>query len=239
MISRQKHQQAQHMIAVPVPKSIDNLTLTLRQTVNTDAHKVRGCTILPDGRMMFTCFKRHKVIAINNDGTKDFEMKLDRCFDIDYIDNNIMFVTSDPDNNTVTCIDFQGMIQWEFKEESVLKCPQGISVDNDGNVYVVGAKSNTVVVISHDGKRHRQLLSSKEGLSYPYALHYDQSTNSLLVANDQDHAFFFSSRLEKKHSCKESSDKEIDDAAKDWRRLSLDREGGKKQRREKKNNNYK
>ncbi|CAG2256903.1 unnamed protein product [Mytilus edulis] len=41
------------------------------------------------------------------------------------------------------------------------------------------------------------------------------------------------SRLEKKHSCKESSDKEIDDAAKDWRRLSLDREGGKKQRREK------
>lgn len=47
------------------------------------------------------------------------------------------------------------------------------------------------------------------------------------------------SRLEKKHSCKESSDKEIDDAAKDWRRLSLDREGGKKQRREKKNNIYK
>ncbi|CAG2234274.1 unnamed protein product [Mytilus edulis] len=42
--------------------------------------------------------------------------------------------------------------------------------------------------------------------------------------------------VRKNRSCKESSDKEIDDAAKDWLRFSLDREGGRKQRRERKNN---
>ncbi|XP_071123299.1 uncharacterized protein [Mytilus edulis] len=276
IIRRQKNQQAQHMIAAPVPISIDNMTLTLRQTVKTHGTNVKGCTMLRDGRMMFTCYDQEKVIAINNDGTKDFEMKVGSYFDIDYIDNNIIFVTSgsrrrsqyitlldiekrkvvrrfnvgefnegavlindetliycasenglkiidlnnetigsirsgplglsgfsyvtsfdnyiiytNPDNNTVTCIDFKGTPLWEFKEESVLKGPQGISVDNDGNVYVVGAKSNNAVVISHHGKRHRQILSSIEGLTHPHALRYDQSTNSLLVANTQGRAFLF------------------------------------------------
>ncbi|CAG2207520.1 unnamed protein product [Mytilus edulis] len=274
ILSRQKDQQAQQMIAVPV-KSIDNLTLTLRQTVITHATNVRGCTIIPDGRMMFTSYYQHKVIAINNDGSKDFEMKLDNCFDILFAGNNMIIVTSgfdsdfinlidietrkvtrkrggvryrkegavitndrtliycagdaglktinfdneiigsirsgplsisgysyvtsfdkniiytNPDNNTVTCSDFQGTTQWEFKKENVLKCPQGISVDNNGNVYVVGADSNNVVVVSHDGKRHRQILSCSEGLARPQALHYDQSTHSLLVANKHNRASLF------------------------------------------------
>jgi DNA-binding beta-propeller fold protein YncE len=46
--------------------------------------------------------------------------------------------------------------QWEFKDSRVLECPRGISVDNDGNVYVVGYSTNNVVVISPDGQRHRQ-----------------------------------------------------------------------------------
>ncbi|CAG2224114.1 unnamed protein product [Mytilus edulis] len=50
MTRRQKDQQAQQMIVAPVAKSIDNLTLTLRRTVNIDAADIRGCTILPDGK---------------------------------------------------------------------------------------------------------------------------------------------------------------------------------------------
>jgi DNA-binding beta-propeller fold protein YncE len=60
--------------------------------------------------------------------------------------------------------------------------------DNDGNVYVVGFSSNNVVVISPDGQRHRQLLSSKDGLR---VLDYDRSTNSLLVVNESSTAFLF------------------------------------------------
>ena len=56
------------------------------------------------------------------------------------------------------------------------------------NVYVVG--SNNVVVISPDGQRHRQLLSSKDGLSCPTVLDYDKSTNRLLVVNEERSIFF-------------------------------------------------
>ena len=67
--------------------------------------------------------------------------------------------------HTVTCCDLHGTTQWEFKDTRVLQFPLGISVDNDGNVYVVGYTSNNVVVISPDGQCHRQLLSSKDGLT--------------------------------------------------------------------------
>lgn len=65
-----------------------NLTPTSPKTDNIDATDVGRCTILPDGWMMFTCYVKHKVIVIHNNGTKDFEIKQGRNFDIDYTGNN-------------------------------------------------------------------------------------------------------------------------------------------------------
>jgi len=91
----------------------------------------------------------------------------------------------------VTCCDLNDTTQWEFNDKHVLQYPCGITVDNDGNVYVVGSNSSNVVVISPDGQRHRQLLSSKDGLSNPRVLDYDKSTNRLLVVNASRKAFLF------------------------------------------------
>ena len=98
---------------------------------------------------------------------------------------------TDYNTHTVTCCDLHGTTQWEFKDNRVLQYPLGISVDNDGNVYVVGYSSNNVVIISPDGQRHRQLLSSKDGLKKPRVLEYDKSTNRLLVVNNNTTAFLF------------------------------------------------
>jgi WD40 repeat protein len=93
--------------------------------------------------------------------------------------------------HTVTSCDLHGTTQWEFKDGRVLLNPHGITVDNDGNVYAVGFYSNNVVVFSPDGQRHRQLLSSKDGLIYPRLLDYDRSTNRLLVVNESKSGFLF------------------------------------------------
>jgi DNA-binding beta-propeller fold protein YncE len=113
--------------------------------------------------------------------------------------SSVYYVATSGDNlyytntntNTVTCCDLHGTTQWEFKDICVLQDPRGISVDNDGNVYVVGYFSHNVVVISPYGQRHRQLLSSKDGLSYPHVLDYDRYTNRLLVVNERSTAFLF------------------------------------------------
>ncbi|CAG2246787.1 unnamed protein product [Mytilus edulis] len=101
-----------------------------------------------------------------------------------------LFYTNN-ETDSVTCCDYHGNILWTFCDASVLKFPIGISVDNDGYVFVVGYHTCNVVVISPDGKRSRQLLSSKDGLEYPRVLHYDTSTNKLLVANRKFKAILF------------------------------------------------
>jgi hypothetical protein len=58
-------------------------------------------------------------------------------------------------------------------------------------VYVAGRDSVNIVVISHNGQRHRQLLSSKDGLVLPKVLDYKRSTNRLLVVNQSDITFLF------------------------------------------------
>jgi hypothetical protein len=48
--------------------------------------------------------------------------------------------------------------------------------------------NNNIVVFSPDGKRHRQVLFTKDGLLNPFVLDYDISTNRLLIVNDSDSA---------------------------------------------------
>ena len=94
-------------------------------------------------------------------------------------------------SDTVTCCDLHDTTQWEFKDKRILEDPRGISVDNNGNVYVVGCISDNVVVFCPDGQRHRQMLSSEDGLVSPRVLDYEKSTNMLLVVNQSESAFLF------------------------------------------------
>ena len=83
----------------------------------------------------------------------------------------------------VVCCDINGTILWKFTDKSVLKTPRSVTVDDYGNIYVVCANPANVIVISPDGKEHRQLLSKADRLENPRALHYGRQTRQLLVAN--------------------------------------------------------
>ena len=72
---------------------------------------------------------------------------------------------------------------WEYKDESLLKDPRGVTVDNDGNVYVTSMDSNSVVVLEPDGRQGRQILSCSDGLTASLGIYFDKSKTSLIVAN--------------------------------------------------------
>jgi hypothetical protein len=275
---RRKEKQAQMMVAdLSPPMSVENIQLKLKQMIKSEGKHIRGCSLLPGGRMVISCSDTNTVSFINKKGVELFQIGKDKTgsgtYDTVYIkDNNsvavssgwgskrcitiidieskkvmttipmdtiiygmavrgrtIYYCTADKglkmlnlsdrsvsniissnmscvtylatsgdklyytnfNTHTVTCCDLHGTTQWEFKDWRVLQGPHGISVDNDGNVYVVGCWSSSVVVISPDGQRHRQLLASKDGLSYPRVLDYDKSTNRLLVVNQSSTAFLF------------------------------------------------
>jgi DNA-binding beta-propeller fold protein YncE len=92
---------------------------------------------------------------------------------------------------TVTCYTIKGDKLWEFKDESLLTDPRGVTVDNNGNVYVTSCSSNSVVVIEPDGRKDRQILSSDDGLILPTGIYFDTSKNCLLVTNYNEHSFLY------------------------------------------------
>ena len=59
---------------------------------------------------------------------------------------NKMYYTNNTED-TVTCCDMNGKVQWEFHNENVLDSPIGITTDKNNNIYVVGGGSYNVVVI--------------------------------------------------------------------------------------------
>ena len=70
---------------------------------------------------------------------------------------------------------------WKFCKNT-FSCKNYLLMLYYRSVGLSGCRTNGVsdyrgdpVVISPDGQRHRQLLSSKDGLSYPFVLDYDRS----------------------------------------------------------------
>ena len=61
--------------------------------------------------------------------------------------------------------------------------PLGVAVDNNCNIYVTSGNYNKVIVLSPDGEQWRQLLDQNDGMSCPYAISIDKTTNNILITN--------------------------------------------------------
>ncbi|CAC5399495.1 unnamed protein product [Mytilus coruscus] len=96
--------------------------------------------------------------------------------------------------HTVICYDINGSALWKFKDETVLRNPSGISIDNNCNVYVAGLNSNNVVVISPNGKQFKQIPLDGDGISNPRAISLEKE-NKLLVQVTQEYADIGSNTL--------------------------------------------
>ncbi|XP_071141799.1 uncharacterized protein [Mytilus edulis] len=274
VIGSNKNKQAQMIVPILISKCIDNIKLNNKMQINLkSAGDVRGCAILPNGKMMFCYWSNRHLIGLKSNGTHEFAIRLDTCaFDLAYFEReNSVAVTSgygsnvihiiDPNsrkikrtvktssvpygialnknvlvyctsgkgimevqlngasekalvsfsmpsysfvtvhgdniyytninNHSVTCYNINGNLKWEFKDTQNLQCPQGISVDSNGHVYVVSNYTSSMVIISPDGKRCRTILSFRDGLKSPRGLHFEPTSNKLLVANENKIAFLF------------------------------------------------
>ncbi|VDI57405.1 Hypothetical predicted protein [Mytilus galloprovincialis] len=94
--------------------------------------------------------------------------------------------SSKQNNNTVVCHHRNGDLLWTFTNETVIKGNRCITVDEHGNLFVVGKNSQNVIIIASDGTKHKQLLSEKDLCGVPWAIDYNSELKSLLVANEKD-----------------------------------------------------
>jgi hypothetical protein len=71
---RKKDKQAQIIVADLPPMSVDNIHLNLTQKVNTKGKNMTGCSLLPDGRMLLSCYKKDILTFLNKEGVELFQM---------------------------------------------------------------------------------------------------------------------------------------------------------------------
>ena len=86
---------------------------------------------------------------------------------------------TDWDNDRVTCFQLDGKMVYPY-EDKELEQPTGIYVDSVGNKLVCGHQSHNVVIINADGRKHGELLTSKD-VSYPICIDYRPEDNTLIV----------------------------------------------------------
>ena len=105
-------------------------------------------------------FKYSRYVAVSRSGEKIF--------------------VSDDKSNTVTCLTNEGKIVYQYRDEG-LREPCGLFIDDKDNAIVCGYESNTIHVITPAGKKHKTLLSKKDGIIGPKCVSLTPDNGALLV----------------------------------------------------------
>ncbi|VDI30301.1 Hypothetical predicted protein [Mytilus galloprovincialis] len=140
-----------------------------------------------DGNIYVTV-KNEGIVVLNMEGTILNTIKCDiDAFQIATIDEKIYYTA--PQSNTVNCCTTAGNRIWNFKDKSLTR-PGGIATDSAKNVFVVGIRSNNLMILQDDGTVSKTLLTEADGLDRPIRLDYNKKTNMLLVCNTYDGTAF-------------------------------------------------
>jgi hypothetical protein len=106
---RRKDKQSQMMVAELSPlMSVENIKLNLKQKINCQARDIRGCFLLPDGRMVFSCHDSNTVRFISKDGIQLFHIGEDTVYIKDT--NSVAVSSGFGGNKGIAIIDIESKI---------------------------------------------------------------------------------------------------------------------------------
>ncbi|XP_063405814.1 uncharacterized protein LOC134689774 [Mytilus trossulus] len=134
--------------------------------IDSEAHGI----VSKEGKIIF-CAGKKGIRMVNlktNDISTILECELDDFSSVTTFYDNIFFTNRHA--QTITCCDFSGNICWNFHERDILNVPKSLAVDKNGNIFVADMGQSKVLIISPDGKEHKQLLSSDDGLRRPTSI---------------------------------------------------------------------
>jgi hypothetical protein len=83
--------------------------------------------------------------------------------------------------NTISCTKDERK-QFTYSSPT-LSFPRGIDVDIEGNIYIVGCKSNNIHQITSDGKHVRTISTADFGISTPWILRFKPNSAVFLLTS--------------------------------------------------------
>ncbi|XP_063448374.1 uncharacterized protein LOC134727909 [Mytilus trossulus] len=156
-LTRRKNKQAQIMLPPTHVPTIDDIKLTLKQTVNTMGAYITDCSLLPDGRMIFSCNESNKIYVIKTDGSLDFTLQTGSLIYIHYIEDSQKLVVTSGTNKSITTINMK-----DRKTEKLIQCGSSVYriAHNNGQLFYNGYSSG-LCVVSLDDDSVTQLVNVK------------------------------------------------------------------------------
>ena len=92
---------------------------------------------------------------------------------------------------TITCMTADGNVVYQYTHKELV-APSGMYVDAEDNMLICDHHSDTVLLLTANGKKYGTLLSSSDGLGGPCSIAYRETDDTLLVGRDEkDHAFIY------------------------------------------------
>jgi hypothetical protein len=155
VVVRRKDKEAQMMVAeLSPPMSVENIHLNLKQKINTKVSNISECSVLPGGRMVFSCYSSSTVRFINKERIESFSIGKDETgtgtFDTVYIkDNNSVAVSSGGGGKLcITIIDIE--------RQEVMT-----TISMDTNIYTMAVRGRTIYFCAKDTGLKMLNLSDK------------------------------------------------------------------------------
>ena len=118
-------------------------------------------------------------LGINQDGSRLFSYP----FHITACQSEEKVFVSDRGKGTVTCMTMNNQVIYEYTDKE-MKCPRGLYCDGGDNILVCDRDSDTIQVITAEGEKRCDLVSSIDGIKKPISISYRQSDDTLIVGCD-------------------------------------------------------
>ncbi|VDI03163.1 Hypothetical predicted protein [Mytilus galloprovincialis] len=159
--------------------SIDFETRKVKKTIQFD-FKCEALAVAGDKILLHFIDKEYTLYDLNLVEVAKIPIRITNAPFLSYFNEKIYIAQWKA--NIVYCYSMTGEMIWEYQHADI-RGPEGITIDNNGNVFVGGFYSNNISIISPNGENSRNLLNLTEVLSHPTALHYNQDFNQLIVSS--------------------------------------------------------
>lgn len=164
---------------------IEIININTEQKKNTFKTRGNASAIFYQHELLYVVIDLKKIDVINLRGeiTQSFAFPSQTVWNLGMDTDRLFFTETVP--NILYCCDLNGKVLWKFTCHNMIG-PCGVTTDWNGHVYVTCCNSQNVLVVSSDGKHHKELLTEKDELHTPIGITFSKPNNSLLICNESN-----------------------------------------------------